>query len=328
MDNDLHAEDERENRKEQQACSPGSGESVESGSKKRLWHFIAGGGLLVFIGWALWYANTGSWVLSWDALTRKPAALINGEAIARSDLDDRITRNRIMVERQYGKDIFTGPQGTMLLAQVEGDVLERMLEERLVAQEARRMGIRVSDEEAREKVERIGTEVYGSPERFKTALREDGLSQEYLIGHIRHLLLCQEIKARKFSSQPDSDASFSSWLAQARGIAKVTVYRQTNPAGGVSGRGGGCCATGSPGGSSAAGCNGCGGTRRSAGPVSPELKSKASAAGLAEYRRTNPQAKGIEAKVTDYGCHIQVDIEKDGNVVKSYTYRDGRAFEI
>ena len=62
--------------------------------------------------------------------------------------------------------------------------------------------------------------------------------------------------------------------------------------------------------------------------MTPELKEKASAAALDAYHKTNPAGKGVEAQVTDYGCHVQVDIEQDGKVVKSYAYQDGEVVEI
>ena len=72
---------------------------------------------------------------------------------------------------------------------------------------------------------------------------------------------------------------------------------------------------------------GCGGKQAAAGPLDPELKSKASAAALAEYRKNNPAEKDVEARVTDYGCHIQVDIEKGGRTIWSYSYQDGNVID-
>jgi len=60
----------------------------------------------------------------------------------------------------------------------------------------------------------------------------------------------------------------------------------------------------------------------------PGLKEKAGAAALGEYHKTDPAGQGVEARVTDYGCHVQVDIEKGGRVVKSYAYQDGEALEL
>ena len=72
---------------------------------------------------------------------------------------------------------------------------------------------------------------------------------------------------------------------------------------------------------------GCGGQQAAAGPLDPRLKSEASAAALAAYRKTNPAEKDVAAQVTDYGCHVQVDIEKGGKIVRSYIYQNGRVID-
>ena len=105
--------------------------------------------------------------------------------------------------------------------------------------------------------------------------------------------------------------------------AKVTFNKTINPLQ-VSSQGRGSCC-GSGGGGSAGG--GCGGKQASAGPLDPELKSKASAAAIEAYRETHPAEKGVGAQVTDYGCHIQVDIEKGGRVVWSYIYQNGSVID-
>ena len=62
--------------------------------------------------------------------------------------------------------------------------------------------------------------------------------------------------------------------------------------------------------------------------MNPELKEKASAAALDAYHKTSPPGKNVTVQVNDYGCHIQVDIEQDGKIVKSYAYQDGAVDEI
>ncbi len=292
--------------------------------RKRL--LLSGMAVLLFLGagFLFWHADLDIGDVSWDALTGKPAAVINGEPIARGDLKARMKVSRIMLERQYGKDLFTGERGRATLAALEEDILERILQERLVAQEARRMGIQVSDEEVRRELERIGRDIYGNVETFQTSLREDGISQEYLLNHIRFLLFCQEIKKLKFASQADSDTRFGVWMGQARAGASVAVYRQDNQSQNASLGRDTCCGSGG-GGCGGRGGGGCG--TKQAGPLDPELESKAGAAALAEYRKKNPAEKKVEARVTDYGCHIQVDIEKEGRVVKSYAYQDGNVID-
>ena len=44
------------------------------------------------------------------------------------------------------------------------------------------------------------------------------------------------------------------------------------------------------------------------------------------YQDTYGKKEGLTAKVTDYGCHVQVDIYEKDKLVKSYTYQQGNIF--
>ena len=71
--------------------------------------------------------------------------------------------------------------------------------------------------------------------------------------------------------------------------------------------------------------SGCGGGR--AQLLDPKIEKEAKAKGL-EYYEKKTQKKGATAKVTNFGCHIQVDIIEDGKVVASLTYNNGEVQEI
>jgi len=296
---------------------------VRRKNKKRLRYPVAAAALLFLAGSVFWYGDKNSWDFSWDALLGRPAAVINGEPVAWSEARERLKTTRVILEKQYGNDLFAGERGRAILTDMQKNVLDRMLDERLVAQEARRMKIKVGDERVRQELQKIAGEIYGNWENFQASLREDGVSQEYLMNHVRNLLLSQEVKKAKAPPGVDPDEYFGAWLNQARREAKVTFNKTINPLQ-VSSQGRGSCC-GSGGGGSAGG--GCGGKQASAGPLDPELKSKASAAAIEAYRETHPAEKGVGAQVTDYGCHIQVDIEKGGRVVWSYIYQNGSVID-
>lgn len=62
-------------------------------------------------------------------------------------------------------------------------------------------------------------------------------------------------------------------------------------------------------------------------PLDPGMEREAKSKGL-EYYERKTQKKGAEAKVTDFGCHIQVDIIEGGKVVLSLTYNGREVQEI
>ncbi len=295
-----------------------------SGAKRprRLWIFsILFSGLLLFLtGLVLWHGGLSFASLSLDRIWGKPAAVINGESITRADLKARVRTIQAIVERQHGKDIFAGERGRALLANLNEEVLNGMLEEKLMYQEARKLGVQVTDEQVKERLERITKEVFGSWENFQARLREDGMSKEDLQNNLRSLLTLEELRKAKAQQGADPDVSFSAWLIQAKQKAELAIY-DFKVGGMTLPSMGGCCGPGGPSG----GPGGQPGTVRS---IDPKTEKEAQRAGLEAFQKTNPSEKGVTAKVTNYGCHIQVDIRKEGRIVKSYSYQGGKAFEI
>ncbi len=302
-------------------------------SRKRLLYSGVAAVILLLAGAVFLYGEKNTWEFSWNSLLRRPAAVVNGEPIAWSEAKERFRTTRLILEKEYGKELFSGKRGNALLADMERDVLEKMVAERLVAQEASRMNIKIADEKVLQEMQNIGRETYGNWENFQSSLKEDGISQEYLSAHVRNLLLRQEIKKAKAPAGVDPDEYFGVWLIQDRRNAKVTFNKSISSTQ-VSALGqGSCCGSGGRaggggcGGRGGGGGSGCGGDQAAAGPVDPQLKSEASAAALDAYGKTNPAEKDVAARVSDYGCHVQVDIEKGGRIVKSYAYQDGEVFE-
>jgi len=283
-----------------------------------LWVFsiIFSSVLLLLGGLLLWHGGFGFLDLSLDSILGRPAAVINGEPISRAELKARV-RTIHIVERQHGRDIFAGERGRALWANLENEVLNGMLEEKLLNQEGRELGIQITDEQVKQKVEFITQEVFGTWEKFQARLQEDGMSKEDLQENIRNLLLLEAIKKVKAQEGANPDVSFNTWLIQARQKAEVTVYNSGNQTRGPSALAGGCCGTGG----SSGGCSKGGGTARQA---DPRIEREAQTVALEAFQKNNPLEKGVTAIVTDYGCHIQVDIQKEGRVIKSYSYQNGK----
>ena len=224
-------------------CSDCKGDDCRK-KKKRRWYAVAAAVFLLLSGAAFLYAEKNDWEFSRDALLGRPAAVVNGDPIARSEARARLNVSRLMLEKEYGKGLFAGEQGRALLGRLEREVLEKMVDERLVAREASQMKIRVGDDRVRQEMQRIGREIYGNWENFQASLKEDGISQEYLMNHVRNLLLRQEVRKAKFPTETDPDAYFVAWLEQGRRSAKVTFNQAITPLQ-VSSQGrGSCCGSG------------------------------------------------------------------------------------
>lgn len=102
--------------------------------------------------------------------------------------------------------------------------------------------------------------------------------------------------------------------------AQYVSYAQGSGTGSAGVASGGC---GSSGSGAAGGC--CGGGSGQTGTVDTSAIAKA---GKEYYLQQTGTQQAVEAKVTDFGCHIQCDILESGNVIKSYAYRNNTFVEI
>jgi len=286
-----------------------------------LFSVIFSGILLFLTGIVVWHGGISFGNLSLYMIWGKPAAVINEEKITRADLKARLKTLKGILERQHGNDLFTGDRGRMLFANLENKVLNDMLEEKLVKQEARKLEIQVTEEQVKQKIDSITKEVFGTWENFQARLQEDGMNEEDLQNKIHYLLLWEAVKKAKVPERGNPDVAFKAWLMQARQRAKVTIYHSENLAGSALPSAGDCCSrTGSSDGRG-------GGQSAKPRQIAPGIEAEAQRAALEAFQKSNPAEKDVAAKVTDYGCHIQVEIQKEGQVIKSYSYQNGKVEE-
>jgi hypothetical protein len=203
--------------------------------------------IIVLAAIFIWHGQAVTWDLSWARLMGRPVATINGEAIDRQDFRARATANRRILERQYGTDIFAGREGQASLIVLQKELLDGMLEERLIAQEAKRLDIRISNEQVEQELRRIAREIYGSLENFQKRLTQEGMSEEGLLNHIRTILTTRALMKVKFASgdggmQPE--VSFTAWLTQSKKKARI-VYYDSVPVAGIPSSSPGCRCGGS-----------------------------------------------------------------------------------
>ncbi len=84
---------------------------------------------------------------------------------------------------------------------------------------------------------------------------------------------------------------------------------------------GSCCGGGQAGTAATSGAT-------AAGSVVTAGSSALERAAVDTYRASTGDQSVVEAKVTDYGCHVQADIYRDGRRVRSYVLRRGQWAEI
>ncbi|MFB3884798.1 MAG: SurA N-terminal domain-containing protein [Thermodesulfobacteriota bacterium] len=272
----------------------------ENRFKKR--YIFFGAASLILIGATVFFWRSG--------FGSKWVGRVNGEGIARKEFSKRVDLARRFYESRYGQGLFEGQQGSENLNRLKTELLDEIITEKILLQEARNAGYTSApEEEIARQIEAIKKEYGLSDEELK---KMHGGEIENLKSELRkEWTLSQFIeKAVLKGDRTNAKQLFTQWLSQARAKARIETYEKLEP---VLTAKPSCCRSG------------CGGG--SAQPLDPKIEKEAKAKGL-EYYEKKTQKKGASAKVTDFGCHIQVDIIEDGKVVVSLTYNGGEVQEI
>jgi hypothetical protein len=235
---------------------------------------------------------------------------VNGEGITRKEFSKRLEWAKKFYEGRYGQNLFKGEEGKENLNRLKAEILDEMTAEKILLQEAKSAGYASAPEEE------IGKQVEAVKKKY--GLSDADLKQK-MGGGIEDLkeelrkgwIISQFIeKAILKGDQQNAELLFGQWFTKTKAKARIETYEKLQP---ISTARASCCRSG------------CGGGR--AQPLDPKIEKEAKAKGL-EYYEKKTQKKGASARVTNFGCHIQVDIIEDGKVVVSLTYKQGEVQEI
>ena len=101
----------------------------------------------------------------------KIIAIVNKDIITQKDLNDFINFMRVQLSTEYkGKELESKIQSMKL------DLLDKLIEDRLILQEAQKSKIRINPEKIKERVKEIKKR-YGSESEFQSSLDKQGLVQ-------------------------------------------------------------------------------------------------------------------------------------------------------
>ncbi len=236
---------------------------------------------------------------------------VNGEGITRKQFSNRLERAKKVYELRYGQNLFQGEEGKGNLNRLKTEILDEITTEKILLQEAKTAGhSSAPEEEIRKEVEAIQKKYGLSDDDLKQKM---GLSIEDLKEDLRKGWVISQFleKAVLKGDQQNSEVLLAEWFKNEKANAKIETYEKLEP---VVAAKASCCRSG------------CGGGSR-VQPLDPKIEADAKAKGL-EYYEKKTQKKGASARVTNFGCHIQVDIIEDGKVVVSLAYREGQVQEI
>ncbi len=254
----------------------------------------------------------GGIILVWRTGSEsKLVGKVNGEGITRKEFSNKLERAKKFYELSNGQNPFQGEEGKENLKRLKTDILNEMTTEKILLQEAKSAGFTAApDEEISKQVEAIMGKygLTGDDLKQKMGVGIEELKEELRKGWVISQFL---EKAVLKGDQQNGEVVFAQWLTNAKQRAKIETYEKMEP---VYTAKASCCKSG---------CGGGGKAR----PLDPGMEQEAKSKGL-EYYERKTQKQGAEAKVTDFGCHIQVDIIEGGKVVLSLTYNGRDVQEI
>ncbi|OGX39601.1 MAG: hypothetical protein A2984_00710 [Omnitrophica WOR_2 bacterium RIFCSPLOWO2_01_FULL_41_12] len=125
----------------------------------------------------------------------KIVAIVNNDIITQKDLDDFENFMRLQLEGEY-----KGEQLEQKIQSMKSDLLEKLVEDRLILQEAKKENIKIDENRVKARVEEIRRR-YPSAREFQAALRKQGLVQADIANKIREQLLMFNIVELKVKSK-------------------------------------------------------------------------------------------------------------------------------
>jgi hypothetical protein len=243
------------------------------------------------------------------------AAVVNGEEITAAELDAEIRSAR------NGKVVPEEALGRMRYA-----ALSDLITERIACQEARQAGIRVLPEEMDDAIAHTRSAAGLDEKSFETQVNVlYGGRDNFRKGMERRLIIRKFIDEKVTAGVSDPTIAgyrVNQWLQgiSSKATVRVSLEEQMQISSGCA-----CCG-GSGTGPAKHGCDPKAGTR--GGSKQPASQITAARDAAIGYWSKKHGSGPVETKVTDFGCHIQVDIMANNRIAKSLRYQNGTITEM
>jgi len=142
-------------------------------------------------------------------LVDRIVAVVNDEVITRNDLNEQ---KRAVLAQLKRQGVAPPPD-----AELDAQVLERFINEKVQLQYARENGIRADDETVNAALQRIAADNKMSMQQFAAALRKDGVTVESFRSELKNEITINRVREREVDSRVNvTDAEIDGYLAQAK----------------------------------------------------------------------------------------------------------------
>lgn len=171
------------------------------------------------------FAGVGSYLTSSGTTA---VATVNGEEISAQELERAYQNQRAQMESQFGESIAQLFSSEQYLADFRRNVLDRLIAEKLIQQQAQDMGLRVSDEQIRETIVQMPEFQFGGQfdnERFQAILRQNGFQVADFRNYLRTQMTQNQLTAALTNSafSLDGEVELANALQRQTRDAKYAV---------------------------------------------------------------------------------------------------------
>jgi len=247
------------------------------------------------------------------------AAVVNGEEIMLAEVDG-------LMQGVAN----SGSLPPEILSRARYQILNDLITERIAWQEARKAGVRISAREVEEAYDQLAAASGSDRAAFEALVRSQyGGGRAFKRSLERRIAIRQYISSTVSAGVQDpaiAGARVNQWLQDISGRASVRIALVEQLPGANGGCGSGGCGGSGASGCGGSGASGCGSAPKTGKNVSAQGKEARKAA--LTYWKERYGDDAVEAKVLDFGCHIQVDMIKGTKIAKSLRYQNGEISEL
>lgn len=149
------------------------------------------------------------------ASTDKVVAEVNGEKIFNSEVERQLNA----VIGSHGSQL-QGEEGKKMIESFRKQILENLINNLLVVQEAKKQGFKVTQKEIQERISEI-KKSFKSEEEYKAALKQNGLTESDVPREVEKMILAEKVLEKVLKGIEVSDKEISDYYEKNKSQFKV-----------------------------------------------------------------------------------------------------------
>ncbi len=202
----------KESERQEQSPAPETGQD----GKRRIFGILAV--LLVIVGGVALLIATG--VVPNPFKGGNTVAIVNGEKISQEEVGQKIEVYKKIYGQSANAD-FSSPEGKRMLADMNRQVLNAMIQEKILVTEAKKEKIQVNPQEIQDKIGSIKKAMHLSDKDFEAFLKNHAMNLENFEKRVEREVLITKLIAK---GTEEKGLTKETWLKELHDRAKVEIF--------------------------------------------------------------------------------------------------------